>query len=150
EGCTCPLAPLAYSRGGKPGTLEVNYWLLTDARGCPVAVSLFEANVSDRQPFLAAVQLQHERFGRGQMVMVGDRGMISAKAIVELREADGIGWITAMKSVSIRALIEQAHLQLGLFDERNLVELSSPDYPGERLVACRNAELARLRAHKRE
>ncbi len=82
--------------------------------------------------------------------MVGDRGMISSKAIEELREADGVGWITALKSVSIRALVEQGQLQLGLFDERDLIELSSPDYPGERLVACRNPELARLRAHKRE
>ena len=81
--------------------------------------------------------------------MVGDRGMISSKAIAELRD-DGIAWITALKSVSIRALIEQGHLQLGLFDERNLLELSSPDYPGERLVACRNPELAKLRSHKRE
>ncbi len=82
--------------------------------------------------------------------MVGDRGMISHKAIDELRETDGIGWITALKSASIRALVEQGQLQLGLFDERNLLELSSPDYPGERLVACRNPELAKLRAHKRE
>jgi len=76
--------------------------------------------------------------------------MVSSKAIEELREADGVGWITALKSVSIRALLAQGQLQLGLFDERNLIELSSPDYPGERLVACRNPELARLRAHKRE
>jgi len=83
-------------------------------------------------------------------VMVGDRGMVSQKAIDELRESDGMGWITALKSVSIRALVEQGQLQLGLFDERNLVELESPDYPGERLVACRNDALAKLRAHKRE
>jgi transposase len=82
--------------------------------------------------------------------MVGDRGMIGHKAIAELREMDGIGWITALKNASIRALVEQGQLQLGLFDERNLVELASPEYPGERLVACRNPELARLRAHKRE
>jgi transposase len=85
-----------------------------------------------------------------QLVLVGDRGMISSKAIAALRESDGIVWITALKSASFRALMEQGHLQLGLFDERNLVELSSPQYPGERLVACRNPELAKLRAHKRE
>jgi hypothetical protein len=84
------------------------------------------------------------------MVMVGDRGMISQKAIDEIRDSDGIGWITALKSASIRALIEHGQLQLGLFDERNLLELSSPDYPGERLVACRNPQLANRRAHKRE
>ena len=84
------------------------------------------------------------------MVMVGDRGMISQKAIDEMQASDGIGWITALKSVSIRAPIEQGQLQLGLFDETNLLELSSPEYPGERLVACRNPQLAKLRAHKRE
>jgi transposase len=89
-------------------------------------------------------------FGIARLVMVGDRGMISQKAIEEMRDSDGIGWITALKSVSIRALVEQGQLQFGLFDERNLLELSSPDYPGERLVACRNPELAKLRAHKRE
>ena len=96
------------------------------------------------------IQRLREGFGIERLVMVGDRGMISSKAIDELREADGIGWITALKSVSIRALVEQGHLQLGLFDERNLLELTSPDYPGERLVACRNPQLAKLRAHKRQ
>jgi transposase len=96
------------------------------------------------------VKRLREDFGIEQFVLVGDRGMISSKAIDELRETDGVGWITALKSVSIRALVEQGHLQLDLFDEVNLVELSSPEYPGERLVACRNPELARLRAHKRQ
>ena len=130
--------------------LQVNYGLLTDARGCPVAVSVHEGNVADSPTLMPEVQRLREDFGIEQLVMVGDRGMISNKAIEEMRETDGIGWITALKSVSIRALVEQGHLQLGLFDERNLLELSSPDYPGERLVACRNPELAKLRAHKRE
>ena len=108
------------------------------------------ATSSDSKTLMPAVHQLREDFGIEQLVMVGDRGMISNKAIDELRETDGVGWITALKSVSIRALVEQGHLQLGLFDERNLVELSSPDYPGERLVACRNPELAKLRAHKRE
>jgi len=150
EGSTCPLAKLGYSRDGKKGLLQVNYGLLTDARGCPVAVSVHEGNVADSQTLMPEVQRLRKDFGIEQLVMVGDRGMISSKAIKELREADGIGWITALKSVSIRALVEQGQLQLGLFDERNLIELDSPDYPGERLVACRNPELARLRAHKRE
>jgi transposase len=123
--------------------------LLTDARGCPVAVSVYEGNVSDSKTLMPEVHRLREDFGIEQFVLVGDRGMISSKAIGELRENDGIGWITALKSVSIRALVEQGQLQLGLFDERNLVELSSPEYPGERLVACRNPELAKLRAHKR-
>jgi transposase len=150
EGSSCPLAKLGYSRDGRRGTLQVNYGLLTDARGCPVAVSVHEGNVVDSQTLLPAVQRLRQDFGIDQLVMVGDRGMISGKAIAELRETDGIGWISALKNASIRALVEQGQLQLGLFDERNLIELSSPDYPGERLVACRNPQLAALRTHKRE
>lgn len=150
EGTTCPLAKRGYSRDGKQSMLQVNYGLLTDARGCPVAVSVHEGNTSDSKTFLPEVQRLRTDFGIERMVMVGDRGMISQKAIDEMRDTEGIGWITALKSVSIRALVEQGQLQLGLFDERNLLELSSPDYPGERLMACRNPQLARLRAHKRE
>ena len=150
EGSCCPLAKLGYSRDGKRGLLQVNYGLLTDVRGCPVAVSVHEGNTADSQTFLPEVQRLRTDFGIERMVMIGDRGMISQKAIADMRESEGIGWITALKSVSIRALIEQQQLQLGLFDERNLLELSSPDYPGERLIACRNPELAKLRAHKRE
>jgi transposase len=150
EGSCCPLAKLGFSRDGKKGTLQVNYGLLTDARGCPVAVSVYEGNVADSQTLMPEVQRLRDQFGIEQLVMVGDRGMISSKAIEELRQTEGIAWITALKSASIRVLVEQGHLQLGLFDQRNLVELGSPDYPGERLVACRNPELARLRAHKRE
>ena len=150
EGTTCPLARLGYSRDGKKGLLQVNYGLLTDARGCPVAVSVHEGNTADSRTFMPAVHKLREDFGIERMVMVGDRGMISQKAIDEMRETEGIGWITALKSASIRSLVEQGQLQLGLFDERNLLELNSPDYPGERLVACRNPELAKLRAHKRE
>jgi len=150
EGSTCPLAARGYSRDGKPGTLQVNYGLLTDVRGCPVAVSVHQGNTADSVTFLPEVKRLREDFGIEQMVMVGDRGMISKKAIGEMHATDGIQWITALKSASIRALIEQQHLQLGLFDQTNLVEIESPEYPGERLIACRNEALARLRAHKRE
>ena len=150
EGSTCPLAKRGYSRDGRPGTLQVNYGLRTDPRGCPVAVSVPEGNTSDSTTVMPAVQKLRKDFGIERMVMVGDRGMVSQKAIAEMREMDGIGWITALKSASIRALVEQGQLQMDLFDERNLLELSSPNYPGERLVACRNAALATLRAHKRE
>ena len=150
EGSSCPLAKRGYSRDGKPGTLQVNYGLLTDARGCPVAVSVHEGNTADSRTFMPAVHKLRQDFGIERMVMVGDRGMVSQKAIDEMREIDGIGWITALKSVSIRALVEQGQLQMDLFDDRNLLELNSSDYPGERLVACRNEVLARLRAHKRE
>jgi len=150
EGTTCPLAKLGYSRDGKKGLLQVNYGLLTDARGCPVGVCVHEGNVADSATFAAEVQRVRESFGIEQLVMVGDRGMIGHKAIAELREMQGVGWITALKTSSIRALLENGQLQLGLFDERNLIELASPDYPGERLVVCRNPQLAKLRAHKRE
>jgi transposase len=150
EGTTCPLAQLGYSRDGKKGKLQVNYGLLTDGRGCPVAVSVYEGNTADPQTLMPAIdQLRHD-FGLSQLVMVGDRGMIAHKAIAALRTHEGIGWITALKSGAIRTLIDQGQLQLDLFDERNLFEFTHPDYPGERLVACRNPELAALRAHKRE
>ena len=150
EGVTCPLAKRGYSRDGKPGSLQVNYGLLTDARGCPVAVSVHEGNTSDSLTFMPAVHKLREELGVQRVVMVGDRGMVSSKAITELREMPGMGWITALKSASIRALVEGGVLQMDLFDERNLLEISSPEYPGERLVACRNPALAKLRGHKRE
>ncbi|MDZ7751828.1 MAG: IS1634 family transposase [Gammaproteobacteria bacterium] len=150
EGSTCPLAKMGYNRDGKKGKLQVNYGLLTDPRGCPVAVSVHEGNTADPKTILPQVQHVREQFGIAEFVIVGDRGMLSHKAIDELREHDGIGWVTALKSVSIRALIEQGAMQLDLFDERNLFEFTHPDYPDERLVACRNPELAKLRAHKRE
>ncbi|MDA1261258.1 MAG: IS1634 family transposase [Planctomycetota bacterium] len=150
EGATCPLARLGYSRDGKKGKPQVNYGLLTDARGCPVAVSVHEGNTADPTTLMPAVHRLRDTFGINDVVMVGDRGMISKKAIAELTTHDGVGWITALKSASIRALLEQGALQLGLFDERNLFELSHPEFPGERLIACRNLELAKLRAHKRE
>jgi transposase len=109
-----------------------------------------EGNVADSTTFLPEVQRLRESFGLEHLVMVGDRGMIGHSSIAELREMPGIGWITALKNASIRTLVEQGQLQLGLFDERNLVELTSPEYPGERLVACRNPQLAKLRAIKRE
>ena len=150
EGTTCPLAQLGYNRDGKRGLLQVNYGLLTDARGCPVAVSVHEGNVADSTTFLPEVQRLRECFGIEQLVMVGDRGMVGNASIAQLREMAGIDWITALKSASIRTLVEQDQLQLGLFDERNLLEITSPQYPGERLVACRNPQLAALRAHKRQ
>jgi transposase len=150
EGSHCPLAKLGYSRDGKPGTLQVNYGLLTDGRGCPVAVSVFDGNTSDSKTFLPQVQRVREQFGIQRLGVVGDRGMISQKAIDAMRADEGIDWITALRSSAIRALVEQRQVQMGLFDERNLLEISSPDFPGERLVACRNPELARLRAHTRE
>ena len=149
EGKTCPLAALGHNRDGKKGKLQVNYGLLTNRYGCPVAVSVFEGNTGDSTTFLSQVRSVRDSFGLEQMVLVGDRGMISSAAIVELRE-ESFGWITALKSGQIRALVASGELQLGLFDERNLFEFSHPDFPSERLIACRNPELAKLRAHKRQ
>jgi transposase len=150
EGTHCPLAKLGYSRDGKRGTLQVNYGLLTDDRGCPVAISVHPGNTSDSTTFLPQVTRLREEFGIQHMVMVGDRGMISQKAIDAMSQDADVAWITALRSSSIRTLVQQHHLQMGLFDERNLLEISSPDFPGERLVACRNPELAKMRGHTRE
>ena len=150
EGVTCPLAKIGYSRDGKPGTLQVNDGLLTDARGCPVAVSVFEGNTADPKTLLPQVEKVRESFGIASMVMVGDRGMISNVQIEAMRAMEGVDWITALKSGAIARLANAGQLQPDLFDERNLISLTSEDYPGERLVACRNPELARLRAAKRK
>jgi len=150
EGTTCPLAAFGHNRDGKKGKLQVNYGLLTDGRGCPVAVSVFPGNTGDPPTLRPAVQQVRERFGIETLVIVGDRGMISQTQITALQSLEGVDWITALKTGAIRALMADGHLQLGLFDERNLFELTHPDFPGERLVACRNPELAKLRTHKRQ
>jgi transposase len=149
EGKCCPLAAFGNNRDGKKGKLQVNYGLLTDRRGCPVAVSVFSGDTGDTTTFLPQVRKLRDAFELKQMVLVGDRGMISSASIAELG-AEDFGWITALKSGQIHTLIDGGQLQLGLFDQRNLFELTHPDFPGERLVACRNPELAKLRAHKRE
>jgi len=150
EGTTCPLAAFGHNRDGKKGKLQVNYGLLTDGRGCPVAVSVFKGNTGDPPTLLPAVQRVRERFGIEQLVVVGDRGMISQTQITTLKRLEGVDWITALKTGALRDLVADGHVQLGLFDEHNLFELTHPDFPGERLVACRNPELAKLRAHKRQ
>jgi hypothetical protein len=150
EGVTCPLARIGYSRDGKRGTLQVNYGLLTDARGCPVSVSVFEGNVGDPKTLLPQVEKVRKEFGLDRLVTVGDRGMISNVQVDALRRLEGVDWITALKSGAIARLAEGGHLQLDLFDERNLISFTHPDYPNERLIACRNPALAKLRAEKRQ
>jgi hypothetical protein len=150
EGSCCPLARIGHNRDGKKNKLQVNYGLVSAPGGCPVAVAVYEGNTVDAQTLLPQVQRLRSEFGIDTLVIVGDRGMISHKAIAELRGLEGVGWITALKSAQIRLLLDQGNLQLGLFDQRNLVELTHPDFPGERLVACRNPQLAELRAHKRQ
>jgi hypothetical protein len=150
EGERCPLARIGYSRDGKRGTLQVNYGLLTDAHGRPVSVSVFEGNVGDPKTLLPQVEKVRTGFGLDRLVMVGDRGMISNIQVEAMRQLDGVDWITALKSGAIARLAEAGHLQLDLFDERNLISFTHPDYPGERLIACRNPALAKLRAVKRQ
>ncbi len=150
EGVTCPLAALGHSRDGKKGKLQVNYGLLANARGIPVAVSVFAGNTGDPKTLLPQVEKMRESFGIGQFVLVGDRGMITQKQIDALSKLEGVDWLTAMRPGAIRKLVEDGSIQMGLFDERNLFELEHPDWPGERLIACRNPELATRRTAKRE
>lgn len=151
EGQCCPLAKIGHNRDGKKNKLQVNYGLLTTRGGCPVAVGVYEGNTADTTTLLPEVTQLREEFGLERVVLVGDRGMISHKAIKqELQHIEGLAWITALKSGQIRSLVESGSLQLGLFDERSLFEFTHADYPNERLIACRNPELARLRAYKRE
>lgn len=150
EGQCCPLGKIGHNRDGKKNKLQVNYGLLSARNGCPVAISVYEGNTSDAKTLMPQVAKLREDFGLQQLVLVGDRGMISHKAIGELQKIEGLAWITALKSGQIRSLIEGGALQLGLFDERSLFELSHEDYPGERLIACRNPELGRLRTYKRQ
>ena len=150
EGTHCPLGKIGYSRDGKKNKLQVNYGLMTTREGCPISVSVYEGNTADTKTLMPQVSKLKESFGLERVVLVGDRGMISHKAIGELKEIDGMAWITALKSSQIRGLVEAGALQLGLFDERNLFEFSDPAYPGERLIACRNPELEKLRSRKRQ
>lgn len=149
EGKTCPLAKRGHNRDGKKGKLQVNYGLMADRHGRPIAASVYEGNTGDPKTLIDQVTKAREQFGIEKMVLVGDRGMITQKQIDELKDLDGIEWLTALRSRAIRKLVEGGSLQYGLFDERNIFEMKHPDYPGERLVACRNPELAKLRVATR-
>ena len=150
EGVTCPLAALGKSRDGKRGTLQVNWGLLTDERGRPVAVSVFKGNTGDPKTLIPQVRKVKEDFGIKTMVIVGDRGMITQTQIDEIKMIDGVDWIAALKPAGIRKLVEDKTIQMELFDKRNLFEIEHPDYPGERLVVCLNPELRKMRGHKRQ
>ena len=150
EGITCPLAALGHPRDGVKGKLQVNYGLLASPGGCPVSVSVYEGNTGDPTTLLEQVTKVKDAFGIKNLVLVGDRGMITQKQIDSLKDMDGVDWISALKAGGIRELLHSGALQMGLFDERNLFELTHPDFPGERLIACRNPELARMRAAKRQ
>ena len=150
EGSHCPLAKRGYSRDGKKGRAQIEYGLLTDPAGRPVAVRVFAGNTADPTAFTEAVQVVRGKFGLTDLVMVGDRGMVTAARIDALRAAGDLGWLTALRAPQVAKLAaEDGPLQLSLFDEFDLAGISHPDYPGERLVACRNPALAAERARKR-
>jgi hypothetical protein len=151
EGRRCPLARLGHSRDGKKDKLQIVFGLLTDSEGCPVAVEVFEGNTSDPSTLASQVRKLRERFGLKRLVLVGDRGLITSARIREdLRGSEGIEWITALRAPAIRKLVEEGSLQLGLFDEKDLAEIRSAEYPGERLIVCKNPLLAEERRRKRE
>ena len=158
EGRCCPLAARGYSRDGKKGKLQIEYGLLTDPEGRPVAVRVLPGSTGDPAAFTQIVQVVREKFGLEKMVMVGDRGMITSARIRALNRLedgtarqDGYGWITALRAPAIRKLMAgDGPLQMSLFDQQNLAEITSPDFPGERLIACRNPILAADRARTRE
>ena len=158
EGRHCPLAARGYSRDGKKGKLQIEYGLLTDPAGLPVAVRVFPGNTGDPGAFTEIVTVVREKFGLARMVMVGDRGMITSARIQAMNQArdgtarpDAYEWVTALRAPAIRKLMaDDGPLQLSLFDEQDLAEITSPDFPGERLIACRNPVLAADRARTRE
>jgi transposase len=150
EGRTCPLLALGYSRDGRRGMPQIVYGLLCDREGRPLAIEVFPGGVHDDKTLPAQITKLRERFGIGTLVLIVDRGMTTKANLETLASADGIGWITALKAPQVKKLVKQGALQLSLFDEQNLGEIESPDYPGERLVVCRNPLVAAERARKRE
>ena len=150
EGSHCPLARFGHSRDHRPDRPQVEFGLLTDARGCPVALEVFPGNTADPATVEAQVEKLRARFDLADIVLVGDRGMLTSARIERLREAGGIGWVSCLRAPAIRRLVDGGDLQLSLFDERDLAEVTSPEFPGERLVVCRNPALAAERARKRE
>jgi hypothetical protein len=151
EGRRCELAAFGHSRDGKRGRPQIEYGLLTCPAGRPVAIEVFAGNTSDALSFKAAVARVRDDFGIEKIILVGDRGMITTTRIKELRECEGMDWITALRAPAIAALAsDDGPLQLSLFDTQNLAEITHPNYPGERLICCRNPVLADERARKRQ
>lgn len=149
EGEKCDLAKFGHNRDKKKGKKQINFGLLTDGAGRPVALSVFPGNAGDASTLLPQVVKLKERFGLTSFTLVGDRGMITGKHLGVLREA-GVDWVTALKSQSLKKLVVAGTIQPSLFEEENLAEVSHADFPGERLIACRNPVLGRMRAHKRD
>jgi hypothetical protein len=151
EGRRCPLAKRGHSRDGKRDKLQIVFGVLTNAAGCPVAVEVFDGNTGDPKTVTAALRKVRQRFGLERLILVGDRGMLTAARIrEELAGVEGLEWITALRAPAIQALVHSGALQLSLFDQQDLAEITHPDYPGERLIVCKNPLLAADRARKRQ
>ena len=150
EGRCCPLARFGYNRDGKKGKLQIVYGLLCAPDGCPVAVEVFEGSTGDPATLGSQVAKLKQRFGLDHVVLVGDRGMITDARIAEDIQPAGLDWITALRAPAIRGLLDGGAFQMSLFDDRDMATITSPDFPGERLILCRNAALAAERARKRE
>ena len=151
EGHTCPLAQRGHSRDGTKGTVQIVFGMLCTADGCPVAVEVFSGSTSDSKTVAAQVDKIRHRFGLKRVVLVGDRGMLTGARIREdLQGIDGLRWITTLRAPTIGKLIVAGRVAQALFDERDLAEISSPDFPGERLIVCRNPVLAEQRRRKRQ
>ena len=150
EGRRCPLGRRGYSRDGKRGKLQIEFGLLCDAEGRPVAVEMFHGNTADPATVGAQIDKLRRRFGFSKVVLVGDRGMLTEARIREDVKPAGLDWISALRGPAVRSLVESGAVQLSLFDETDLVEVRSDAYPGERLMVCRNPLLAEARARKRD
>jgi len=150
EGRTCPLARLGYGRDGKKGLPVIVYGTLADGEGRPVAVQVYPGDTGDPSTVVDQVAKLREGFGLQRVVLVGDRGMLTQTQVELLRQVPGLGWITALRAPAIRELLEKGTLQRSLFDVQNLAEIASPEFPGERLIACYNPILAEERRRKRK
>src|SRR3954468_20668217 len=150
EGRCCPLAQRGYNRDGKKGMLQIVYGLLCAPDGCPVAIEVFDGNTADPMTLAPQIDKLKHRFGLEHVVLVGDRGMITKARISADIKSGGLDWITALRGPAIKELLNSGLIQMSLFDQRDRASITAPDYPGERLVVCRNADLAAERARKRE
>jgi len=150
EGRCCPLAHRGYSRDGRKGTLQIVYGLLCSPDGCPVAIEVFDGNTADPKTLAGQVEKLKQRFSLDHVVLVGDRGMITQARLSEDIRPAGLDWITALRAPAIKELVKGGALQLSLFDERDMASITSPDFPGERLIVCRNPDLATQRTRKRQ
>jgi Transposase DDE domain len=150
EGRCCPLAKRGYSRDGRKGTLQIVYGLLCAPDGCPIAIEVFAGNTADPMTLATQIDKLKQRFNLDHVVLVGDRGMVTQARITEDIKSAGLDWISSLRAPAIRELVEGGVLQLSLFDQRDMASITAPDFPGERLVVCRNPDLAAQRTRKRE